>query len=383
MFANRVGGRAVLLAVVVLVVGVAPALGDAGTVTTVAGTKARGYSGDGGPATEARLYQPRMSISDASGNLYIADTFNQVIRKVDSAGTISTAVGVYHPVAAGTSDDQCPADFGGDGGPATKARLSCPHSVALDAAGNLYLADSGNNRIRKVDGAGIITTIAGTGKFSSGGDGGPATAAGLQSPKGIAFDLSGNLLIADSGNNQIRKVDVNGVISTIAGTGDAGYSGDGGPATAAKLEAPRTIAVGPSGDLYIAEPNVHRIRKVDARGTISTLAGTSKAGFGGDGGPAKEAQLNMPRGVGVDAADNVFIADSLNHRIRKVGGNGVITTIAGTGEKGFSGEGEPATQARFFTPRAVDIDRSGDLYVADTYNNRIRRIEKAGSPRSP
>jgi streptogramin lyase len=381
MFAKRVGGRAVLLAVVGLVAAVAPALGDEGTVTTVAGTKARGYSGDGGPATEARLYQPRMSISDASGGLYIADTFNQVIRRIDSAGTISTAVGVYHPVEAGTSDDQCPADFGGDGGPATKARLSCPHSVALDTTGNLYIADSGNNRIRRVDGAGIITTIAGTGKFSSGGDGGPATAAGLQSPKGIAFDLSGNLLIADSGNNQIRKIDVNGVISTIAGTGEPGYSGDGGPATAAKLDAPRTIAVGPSGNLYIAEPNVHRIRKVDARGTVSTLAGTSKAGFGGDGGPAKEAQLDMPRGVGVDAADNVFIADSLNHRIRKVGGDGVITTIAGTGEKGFSGEGEPATQARFFTPRAVDVDRSGDLYVADTYNNRIRRIEKAGSPR--
>jgi sugar lactone lactonase YvrE len=380
MFAKRVGGRAVLLAVVGLVAAVAPALGDVGTVTTVAGTKARGYSGDGGPATEARLYQPRMSISDASGGLYIADTFNQVIRRIDSAGTISTAVGVYHPVEAGTSDDQCPADFEGDGGPATKARLSCPHSVVLDGAGNMLIADSGNNRIRRVDNQGIITTIAGTGKFTSDGDGGPATAAGLKSPKGITFDLSGNLLIADSANNQIRKVDTQGTITTIAGTGDAGYSGDGGPATAAKLEAPRTIAVGPSGDIYIAEPNVHRIRKVDTKGIISTLAGTSKAGFSGDGGPAGEAQLNMPRGVGVDGADNVYIADSLNHRIRKVT-DGVITTIAGTGVKGYSGDGGPATEARFFTPRAVDADRSGDLYVADTYNNRIRRIERAAAPR--
>ena len=383
MSAYRVIHRAVLLANLVLVAGVPPALAEEGTVTTVAGTKARGYSGDGGPATEARLYQPRMSISDAGGNLYIADTFNQVVRKIDSKGTISTAVGVYHPVAAGTSDDQCPPDFGGDGGPAAEARLSCPHSVAVDAAGNLYIADSGNNRIRRVGGDGKITTFAGTGKFSSGGDGGPATAAGLQSPKGIAFDLAGNLLIADSGNNQIRRIDANGIITTVAGNGEPGYSGDGGPAKAAKLDAPRTIAVGPSGHVYIAEPNVHRIRKVDTQGTISTFAGTSTAGFGGDGGPAKSAQLNMPRGVGVDGADNVYIADSLNHRIRKVGGDGLITTIAGTGEKGFSGEGGPATQARFFTPRAVDVDRSGDLYVADTYNNRIRRIEKAGSPRRP
>jgi sugar lactone lactonase YvrE len=367
------------LTAAVIVAGSPVAGADPGTVSTVAGTT-RGYSGDGGPATEAQLYQPRMSISDAAGNQYIADTFNQVIRKIDAQGTISTAVGVYHPVEAGTSDDQCPPDFGGDGGPATKARLSCPHSVVIDGGGNMLIADSGNNRIRRVDTQGTITTIAGTGKFTSDGDGGPATAAGLKSPKGITFDLTGNLLIADSANNQIRRVDTQGTITTIAGTGDAGYSGDGGPATAAKLEAPRTIAVGPSGDIYIAEPNVHRIRKVDTKGIISTLAGTSKAGFSGDGGPAGEAQLNMPRGVGVDGADNVYIADSLNHRIRKVA-DGVITTIAGTGVKGYSGDGGPATQARFFTPRAVDADRSGDLYVADTYNNRIRRIGRAAAPR--
>jgi sugar lactone lactonase YvrE len=367
-------GRAIALAAVLLVTAATPAPG-------AEGTKTRGYAGDGGPATEARLYQPRMSIADPAGNVYIADTFNQVIRKIDPSGVISTVVGVYHPVDDGASDEQCPPDFGGDGGPATKAKLSCPHSVAIDAAGNLYVADTGNNRIRKVDGSGTITTIAGTGKFSSGGDGGPATEAGLQSPKGIAFDLAGNLLVADSGNNQIRKIDPGGTITTIAGTGEPGYSGDGGPATAAKLEAPRTVAVGPSGAVYIAEPNVHRIRKVDAKGIISTLAGTSKAGFSGDGGPAKSAQLDMPRGVGVDGEDNVYIADSLNHRIRRVGGDGIITTIAGTGQKGFSGEGGPATEARFFTPRAVDVDASGNLYVADTYNNRIRKIHKAGRPR--
>jgi sugar lactone lactonase YvrE len=374
-------GRAIALAAVLLLAAATPAGGAEGTVTTVAGTKVRGYSGDGGPATEARLYQPRMSISDPAGNVYIADTFNQVIRRIDPSGVISTVVGVYHPVDDGASDEQCPPDFSGDGGPATKAKLSCPHSVAIDDAGNLYVADSGNNRIRKVDGSGTITTIAGTGKFSSGGDGGPATEAGLQSPKGIAFDLAGNLLVADSGNNQIRKIDPGGTITTIAGTGEPGYSGDGGPATAAKLEAPRTVAVGPSGAVYIAEPNVHRIRKVDAKGIISTVAGTSKAGFSGDGGPAKSAQLDMPRGVGVDGEDNVYIADSLNHRIRRVGGDGIITTIAGTGQKGFSGEGGPATEARFFTPRAVDVDASGNLYVADTYNNRIRKIHKAGRPR--
>ncbi|HEV7536551.1 MAG TPA: hypothetical protein VGP90_13005, partial [Acidimicrobiia bacterium] len=338
----------------------------------MAGQGQAGFSGDGGPAIEARLYQPRMMNFDAAGNLYIADTFNQVIRVVDPSGTISTVAGVAAPVAAG-SGDQCPRHYSGDGGPALEAKLACPHSLAVSPAGHLVIADAANNRIREVDSFGTIRTIAGTGASGFNGDNQPATKASLNDPKGIAYDPAGNLYIADTSNNRIRKVDTNGIITTVVGTGIQGGDGDGGPAGDAQLSEPRTLAWGPTGELYITEPKIHRIRKVDANGMITRLVGTSLPGFSGDGGPAVDAQLDLPRGIDVDADGVVYIADSGNDRIRRVGLDGTISTIAGTGHPQSDGDGGPAADAGFFGPRAVAI-LGHDLYVADTYGNRIRVI---------
>jgi hypothetical protein len=346
---------------------------DVGTVLAVAGSGPAGYSGDGGPAVDARLYQPRMMTFDGAGTMYITDTFNQVIRVVDTTGTISTVAGVAKPVAAG-SGDQCPRHFSGDGGPAVDAELACPHSLAVSPSGHLVIADAANDRIREVDSDGTIRTIAGTGVTGFSGDGGPATQAKLNDPKGIIFDPAGNLYIADTSNDRIRKVDTDGTISTVIGTGVQGGDGDGGPALGAQLSEPRTMAWGPGGELYITEPKINRIRKVDAGGIITRLAGTSVAGFGGDGGPAVDAELDTPRGIDVDADGVVYIADSGNQRIRRIGTDGIITTIAGTGRQASDGDGGPAAAADFAGPRAVAV-LGHDLYVADTYGNRIRVIK--------
>ena len=257
--------------------------------------------------------------------------------------------------------------FGGDGGAAVAAQLYLPLGVALDGAGNLYIADLGNHRIRKVDAAGVITTVAGsgsTGEFGGGfgGDGGAATGARLSSPAGMALDGAGNLYIADGWNHRIRKVDAAGTITTVAGSGRSGlgsmggYSGDGGPATAAQLYAPAGVALDGAGNLYIADLLNHRIRKVDSAGVITTVAGSGEVGFGeggfgGDGGPATAAQLNFPEGVALDGAGNLYISDTRNQRIRKVDAAGVITTVAGygptgEGEGGFGGDGGATVRTR-------------------------------------
>ncbi|HLF41008.1 MAG TPA: NHL repeat-containing protein [Acidimicrobiia bacterium] len=369
-----------------------PATGDPGTVSTVAGVSPAGFSGDGGPATQAQMHEPRMVAFDPSGNMYVADTFNQVIRKVDTSGTISTVAGKFTGFVPRDEAD-CVPNFKGDGGPATEATLSCPHSVAADAAGNVFIADSANDVIRRVDPSGVITTIAGQGGVAGdAGDGGPATQAKIQGPKGIVFDRDGNLLIADSGNDKIKRLDLTaGVITTVAGTGLGGGNasegrGDGGPATQAQMLEPRTVAVGPDGSLYIAEPKAHRVRRVDTSGIITTAAGTGRAAFSGDGGPAFKAALNLPRGIAVDGSGMLFIADSMNQRIRRVDNDGVITTVAGRGtpcyfsERNTCGDGGPALEAGFATPRAVEVGLNGELFVADTFNERIRRIEAFATP---
>jgi hypothetical protein len=287
-----------------------------GLISTVAGGGSAGYSGDGGPAVNAGLNEPRTMTFGANGVMYIADTFNHVIRAVDAAGVITTFAGTY-PGPTGATEDHCPSYFAGDGGPARQASLRCPHSVVVDDRGGVIIADSGNDRIRRVDGTGIITTIVGTGESGFAGDGGPATRAKLSDPKGVAVDHDGNLLIADSLNNRIRKVDRSGVITTIAGTGVEADSGDGGSAVLASLTRPRTVAVADDGSILIAEPWANRIRKIDPQGMMSTVAGTGVAGFGGDGGPATRATLDTPRGVAGDHDGNVIIADSGNDRIQK------------------------------------------------------------------
>ena len=262
--------------------------------------------------------------------------------------------------------------FGGDGGPAIEAKLSSPTGVAVDGAGNLYIVCWFNHRIRKVDSPGTIITIAGT-EYGFSGDGGPATQAQLNSPYDVAVDDAGNLYIADRENQRIRKVDSTGTITTIAGTGEDDFGGDGGPAIEAKISADG-VAVDGAGNLYIADASNHRIRKVDSTGTITTIAGTGARGFSGDGGPATEAELNFPFGVAVDGAGNLYIADTQNQRIRKVDSLGVITTIAGTGEGEFGGDGEPAAQAQLQYPSGLAVDAAGYLYIADSRNDRIRLL---------
>ena len=337
------------------------------TIHTVAGTGTGGFSGDGGLAIAAQLLNPHDIAADAAGNLYIADSFNNRIRKVDAAGGISTI--------AGTGES----GHGGDGGSALQAQFAQPVGAALDAAGNLYIADWGNNRVRMVDAAGNISTIAGTGESGYGGDGGPALQAQLNHPYGAAPDTAGNLYIADWGNNRIRMVDAAGNISTVAGTGESGYSGDGGPAAQAQLAQPYGLTADAAGNLYIADSFNNRIRKVDAAGIISTAAGSGESGYGGDGGPALQAQLAGPVGVALDAAGNLYIADGNNQRIRKVDAAGVISTIAGNGESGYGGDGGASLRAQLAQPRGLAADASGNLYVADSGNHRIRLLTPAGA----
>src|SRR6266480_1408750 len=266
--------------------------------------------------------------------------------------------------------------FTGDGGAATKASLNSPASVALDASGNLYVADYANHRIRKVAAAtGIITTVAGNGINSFAGDGGAATNASLNYPASVALDASGNLYIADPNNNRIRKVAAaTGIITTVAGGGSS--LGDGGAATSASLYDPTALTLDASGNLYIADQNNHRIRKVDAAtGIITTVAGNGSPAFAGDGGAATSASLNNPDGVALDASGNVYVADQSNHRIRRVAaGTGIITTVAGNGSLAIAREGGAATSASLNYPDRVALDASGNLYIADQRNNRIRKV---------
>jgi sugar lactone lactonase YvrE len=315
-------------------------------ISTVAGKgTAAGYSGDGGPATSAQLNEPRNVAVDATGNLYIADTGNDRIRKVTAGGTISTV-----------------------------ARLNFPQRIAIDAAGNLYVADTNNHLIRKVTADGVISTVAGNGTFGFSGDGGPATSAQLDNPQGVAMDTVGNLYIADTRNSRIRKVTADGVISTVAGNGTYGFSGDGGPATSAQLASPDGVAVDAAGNLYIADGLNGRIRKVTADGVISTVAGNGTYGFSGDGGPATSAQLRNPTSLSVDAAGNLYIADTGNYRVRKVSASGVISTVAGDGALGYGGDGGPATFAQLNFPQGIAIDAAANVYIADTRNSRIRKV---------
>jgi hypothetical protein len=349
-------------------------LNQINTITTVAGTgRQAGFSGDGGPATNAVMLQPSGVATDGAGDIFIADQGNSRIRKVNTNGIINT-------IAGGGSSF-------GDGGPATNAGLNLvayyimsgtlyivPSGIAVDPHGNVYIADSGNSRIRKVDTNGFINTIAGTNNYGFSGDGGLAVNAKLKSPSGMAVDSSGNIYFSDEGNDVIRKVDVNGIITTIAGNGSIGYSGDGGAATNASFNHPYGLAVDGSGNVFIADEGNNVIRKVGVNGIITTLAGNGSAGYAGDGGVATNASLSQPYGVSVDAYDDVFIADYANTRIRMVGPNETITTVAGSGIGGNTGDGGVATNADLFEPVGVGLDAIGNLFIVMDYYCAIRKV---------
>ena len=312
------------------------------------------------------IEDPSSLASDGAGGVYIAIPRQNRILRLTANGALSIVAGGGRYW------------FSGDGGPARSALLAAPESIAVDTSGNVFIADTWNHRIRKVGRDGVITTVTGNGTSGFAGDGGPATAAELFSPETIAVDAAGNLFIGESGNHRIRKMTPNGIISTVAGNGSAGFSGDGGPATAAQLAFPRGVAVDMTGNLYIGEgESGNRIRKVSPNGIITTVAGNGSAGFSGDGGPATAAQISNPRSIAVDAAGNLFIVDTHNHRIRKVSPDGIITTVAGNGIAGATGDGGPAAAAQLNFPQDVMVDAAGSLFIADL-NDRIRKVSPDG-----
>jgi sugar lactone lactonase YvrE len=314
-----------------------------GSIGTVAGNGMPGFNGDGGPAIGAELHYPFGIALDQAGNLFVADTPNNRIRKVDTSGNITTV--------AGTGA----AAYSGDGGPAVIAALNHPTGVAIDNRGNLYIADEYNNRIRVVS-AGTITTYAGNGTVGNHGDGGPAIGAQLYYPTGVAFDPAfSNIYIADSDNQRIRKVDSSKTITTVAGNGNTGYNCNNGTATGVGLHTPYSVAVDGSGNLYIADYGNQCVRKVDTSGNITTVAGNGIASYSGDGGRATSAELNYPTGVAIDRGGNLFIADYGNNRVRQVDTSGIITTLAGNGEAGFSGDGGPAAGTKLYRPAGVVV----------------------------
>jgi class 3 adenylate cyclase len=336
-------------------------------IVTLAGTGVTGDGPDGRAATATALSHPIALALDSSGRLYVVD--GNRVRRINADGTVTTIAGTGR------------AGFSGDGGPATSADLNGPQSIAIDSAGDVYVADSQNNRVRRVDRRGIIATIAGTGQAAYGGDGGPATRATLTDPTGVAIGFGDTILIADSGNNRVRRVEANGAITTFAGTGDTGYAGDGGPATSALLNGPQCVAVDANDYVYVADTRNDRIRRIDVNGTISTVAGADQQGFSGDKGPATNASLQLATGplsgggcLAVDVAGDLFIADALNNRVRKVAVvDGVITTAAGDGRPGSFGDNGAATNAELDLPLGVAVDSTG-LYIADSDGNRVRRV---------
>ncbi len=352
-----------------------------GVIETIAGTGGSGASGDGLTATAAEIGNPVDVAASEDGGVYIVERYNNRVQLVDAAGVVRTVAGTR---AIG---------FSGDGGPAVEADLWEPASVFANGDGAIYIADRRNNRVRRAGSDGDIATAVGSGPVNVEvgtffGDGAPATNAAFSDSLGVFVAGSGDVYIADSGNHRVRKIDAStGRVQTVAGTGEAGYSGDGSAAAAAVLNAPAFVFVDGEGNLLIADTGNHRIRKVDAAtGVITTVAGDGRAGLLGDGSPATASHLNEPRGAVTDRSGHLFIADTGNNRIRRVDNfTGVITTFAGSGgigiQGGFSGDGGAATDATLNQPAGLCFDAEGRLYIADSKNARIRRIDSEARSR--
>ena len=350
------------------------------TIVTVAGTGERSYTGDGGPATLATFARPRSVFVDRFGNLFISERDFNVVRKIDAeTGLISTVAG------DGFFDDFFRGRYNGDGESATRSSLYIPEGIFVDTQGHLYIAERGNDRIRRVDAVtGTISTVAGNGEEGYSGDGGFATDARLHDPTGVWLDRQGNIYIADLENHRVRKVDATtGVITTAVGTGEPGFSGDQGPATEALLRHPIAVFVDRFGCLYLNDAGNRRVRKVEPSGQIITVSGggsEARGDFFGDGGPATLARTFGGKDIFVDAAGNLFITDENNNRIRRVDASGIITTVAGNGNRGFSGDSGLATEAALNDPKGVFVDDSGNLFIVDEDNHRVRMIAGIGAP---
>jgi class 3 adenylate cyclase len=344
----------------------------AASIVTVAGTGGAGDGPDHQPATTTTIDHPVAVALDSDGRVYLVD--GNRVRRINDDGTVSTIAGTGQAGALG------------DGGPATAAELDGPQSVAIDSSGDVFIADSQNNRVQEVTASGTMTTFAGTGQSGYSGDGGPASKATLNDPTGVAIGFGGAIFIADSGNNVIREATrdpVSGayVISTFAGTGDAGYNGEGGQANSALLDDPQCVAVDAENNVYVADTLNYRVEKITVAGIISTVAGSGDPSYSGDKGPATSASLDFATGrisgggcLAVDSKGDLFIADGLSNRVREVAVDGIITTVAGNGRAGFGGDKGPATDAELDLPLGVAVDSAGRLFIADSDGNRIRRV---------
>jgi trimeric autotransporter adhesin len=389
-----------------------------GTVSTIAGSGGAGFSGDDGAASTASLHNPTGLLVDIDGSVLVADWNNDRIRRITPAGTIHTAIGggngdgfsallstldepsdavvtsegiviaersahrirlVQHDGRLRTIAGNGTTGFSGDGGHATEATLNRPSRLAVDRKGAIYFTDWGNKRVRRISRSGIITTVAGTGFAGILENGTSASEIDFASPIGIAIDLNGDLLIVDRTNDLLVRIDSDGILTRLAGTGDGGFTEDG-VATESKLNRPEDVAVDQHGTIYIADTGNHRIRKLTADGNLVTVAG-SEAGEGGDGSAATEAKLNFPRSLTVDGSGRIFVSDERNDRVRVISADGIMLTVAGNGTRGYGGDGLDSSQALLSAPRGLAIDTDGHLLIADTGNARLRRIEHAATPR--
>ena len=336
-----------------------------GIIVTVAGTGEAGYSGDGGQAADALMREPFMCAFDFEGNMFVSESRNHCVRRVDAqTGAITTI--------AGTGE----LGYAGDGGPAVLAQMSEPYSIRIDRNNDLYIVDRLNCAVRRVDAStGIITTVAGTGEAGYSGDGGPGTAAMMREPNDCFLDGRGGLLIADIQDQRVRRLDLaSGVITTFAGNGEKVRGGDGAPAAQASILGPRAVCMDNRGNTYIAEREGNGVRRVDANGVMSTFAGTGERGYEGDGGLAINATWGAPKAIRCDSQDNIIVVDTENHAVRRIDpASGIVTTIAG-GRLGGEGDGGPATEAGLDRPHGCDLDQDDNLYIADSNNHRVRVV---------